>query len=107
MHMVERAAIFAESDEIGPMDFGIAEAEPALGDAKPGGPVEANPSGRVGSAEPMLVSSAVKQVEDQLIRQAMTQFNGNKKRVATELGISRSYLYKKLSRMGLSAGGED
>jgi DNA-binding NtrC family response regulator len=46
------------------------------------------------------VSSAVEQVEEQLIRQAMARFNGNKKRVAAELGISRSYLYKRLAQMG-------
>ena len=107
IHMVERAAIFGESDEIGAMDFGIAEAEPALDEAMPSGPVEASLLAPAGGAEPMRVSSAVEQVEEQLIRQAMSQFNGNKKRAATELGISRSYLYKKLGRMGLSADSEE
>jgi DNA-binding NtrC family response regulator len=49
------------------------------------------------------VSSAVEQVEEQLIRQAMVKFHGNKKRVALELGISRSYLYKRLAQMGFGA----
>jgi transcriptional regulator of acetoin/glycerol metabolism len=31
----------------------------------------------------------------------MSQFKGNKKRVARELGISRSYLYKRLKEVGL------
>jgi DNA-binding NtrC family response regulator len=31
----------------------------------------------------------------------MVRFQGNKKRVAAELGISRSYLYKRLAQMGL------
>ena len=103
MHMVERAAIFSESDEIGPEDFGLGEAaaapvdEPAM--TLPG---ELMNMSAPGTAEPMSVSSAVEQVEEQLIRQAMLRLNGNKKRVAAELGISRSYLYKRLARMGLS-----
>jgi transcriptional regulator with PAS, ATPase and Fis domain len=36
-------------------------------------------------------------VELNLIRDAMKRFNGNKKRVAEELGISRSYLYKRIA----------
>ena len=58
------------------------------------------------ASERMRVSSAVEQVEGQLIRQAMLRFNGNKKRVAAELGISRSYLYKRLAQMGMSAPAE-
>jgi DNA-binding NtrC family response regulator len=40
--------------------------------------------------------SAIEQLEQGLITDAMTRFKGNKKRVAEHLGISRSYLYKKL-----------
>ena len=35
------------------------------------------------------------------VRAALQQFGGNKKRVAQELAISRSHLYKKLASMGL------
>jgi DNA-binding NtrC family response regulator len=60
------------------------------------------PPTMLNAPEPMRVSSAVEQVEGQLIKQAMVRFNGNKKRVAAELGISRSYLYKRLAQIGLA-----
>jgi len=103
MHTVERASIFCESDEIGPADFGIVDMAPAepvqppLSD--PGDGIA--PAGDLTAREPMRVSSAVEQVEEQLIRQAMTTHHGNKKRVAAELGISRSYLYKRLAQIGM------
>jgi len=40
---------------------------------------------------------AVDQLERDLIMSAMARFKGNKKKVAESLGISRSYLYKKLA----------
>ena len=107
MHIVERAAIFAESDEIGPQDFGLADAahEP-VSELLRAVTTETNTSAPAGN-EQMRVSSAVEQVEEQLIRQAMTRFNGNKKRVAAELGISRSYLYKRLARIGLNSDSDE
>jgi len=56
---------------------------------------------QISMPETLRVSSAVEQVEEQMIRKAMVQYDGNKKRVATSLGISRSYLYKRLAQMGL------
>ena len=103
MHSVERAAIFSESDVIEPDDFGFIAPEVADLPAAP--QVEAGDgvgsTQEAGSAD-MRVSSAVEQVEEQLIRQAMVRHHGNKKRVAAELGISRSYLYKRLGQIGLS-----
>ena len=58
------------------------------------------------SRESMRVSNAVEQVEEQLIRQALTTYHSNKKRVAAELGISLSYIYKRLAQMGLSVEAE-
>ena len=110
MHAVERAAIFCEADVIDPLDFGLVDSSlpepeaPQPVDQRAG--VPAVPSSATASSGPMRVSSAVEQVEEQLIRQAMTRFNGNKKRVAQELGISRSYLYKRLAQMGLGVEGE-
>ena len=45
------------------------------------------------------VHAAKEMVEIDMIREALRTFNGNKKRVAQHLGISRSYLYKKLAQL--------
>jgi DNA-binding NtrC family response regulator len=105
MHTVERAAIFSDSDLVEPADFGIVDADPAdtlqppMVDPGDG----AVPAPGAAPQEQMRVSNAVGQVEEQLIRQAMVKYHGNKKRVALELGISRSYLYKRLAQMGFGA----
>jgi DNA-binding NtrC family response regulator len=102
MHTVERATIFSESDLIQPSDFGIIDSEPGelLAPVMPDPTMRGAPPVVAAPGEPMRVSSAVEQVEEQMIRQAMAKCNGNKKRVAAELGISRSYLYKRLAQMG-------
>lgn len=98
MHTVERAAIFAEGDILMPEDFALVDSESTL----PMRIEEANLAlVDAASPEPMSVSNAVGKVEEQMIRQAMKNYHGNKKRVAEELGISRSYLYKRLAQLGL------
>lgn len=102
IHAMERAAIFSDSDEKGPSDFGIFESANLVTaiDSQQGATFPV--TGRSAPPqEPMRVSSADEQVEEQLIRGAMTRFRGNKKRVAEELGISRSYLYKRLAQISI------
>ena len=104
MHTVERAAIFGESEIIGPADFGLTEPELVETWQHPFLAVAGDssvPGLLTRPKESMRVSSAVEQVEETMIRQALTRNYGNKKRVAIELGISRSYLYKRLAQMGL------
>jgi transcriptional regulator with PAS, ATPase and Fis domain len=105
IHTVERAVIFSDSDMIEPSDFGTIDLAPD--ETLPAPSAEPTDSAPIplgsGPQEHTLVSSAVEQVEAQMIRQAMTKFNGNKKRVALELGISRSYLYKRLAQIGFGA----
>ena len=104
MHTVERAAIFSESDIISAADFGLLEsASVGLPTMSAGRSVasEDRTTSQISMPETLRVSSAVEQVEEQMIRKAMAQYDGNKKRVATSLGISRSYLYKRLAQMGL------
>ena len=91
MHAVERAAIFCESDVIEPAD--LEQQEEATAGETPHLVV-------LPVAASTLVGLAVGQVEERLIREAMTRCHGNKKRVAQELGISRSYLYKRLAQIG-------
>ncbi|WP_175796270.1 sigma-54 interaction domain-containing protein [Burkholderia anthina] len=105
MHTVERAAIFCDSDVIDVSDFGVIDSA-QLNTAASAVVREFSDQSPQLASRPqsgsMSVSSAVEQVEEQLIRKAMTQYNGNKKRVASSLGISRSYLYKRLAQIGLS-----
>lgn len=102
MHTIRQAAIFCEGDLIEPSDFDTEHETrrqaPATLTSDPGETF--TPVGDTASpkADPR-ISKAVDQVEEKMITQAMERFNGNKKRVAEELGISRSYLYKKLARI--------
>ena len=101
MHVVESAAIFSDSDAVTVDEFR------AL--TRPGDSVEIStapwdvPLSHEAARSAPSVRNTLSQVEEQLIRNAMKQFEGNKKRVALELGISRSYLYKKLEAMGLKS----
>jgi DNA-binding NtrC family response regulator len=47
------------------------------------------------------VRQAKSRVELDMIRDALQRFEGNKKKTAEYLGISRSHLYKKLAELGL------
>lgn len=95
-HDVERAAIFCEGAEIDIGNF----RRPAEIDAPS---LEAPPDPVPPSAPTMPAASsmhaAVGEIESHLIRQTLAQYGGNKKRTAEVLGISRSYLYKKLAEM--------
>lgn len=85
-HAVERALIFAEGERLTPAAF----ADVAAGPARPAPAAE--PQG-ARLADSMAALEAAK------IREAMQRNRGNKKRVAAELGISRTYLYKRLAEI--------
>lgn len=88
LHEVERAAIFCEGPVITVRDFRRAE---------PAQPVEDAPAFAESAPREGRVRDAVEALELSMIRDAMARHGGNKKKVAEELGISRAYLYKKLS----------
>ena len=89
-HEIERAFVFAENGRI------TAEALAQYDDSRAWSPPSfehPHPGSPSGSAR---LKEAVERVESELVRDAMARHRGNKKRVAKDLGISRSYLYKKL-----------
>ncbi len=88
-HDVRRAMIFADGDELTLANFR------ALDDRRE----EAASPGVPETAGATTIRATVGNLEYALIREALDRHNGNKKKVAAELGISRSYLYKKLGEM--------
>lgn len=98
-HTIERAAIFSEQNEISCEDC---EVPLEVGS---GTDFEVNDmfretvrsAGPITATEPADVRQAKSRVELDMIRDALLRFDGNKKRAAEYLGISRSHLYKKIN----------
>ncbi|MFC0217757.1 sigma-54 interaction domain-containing protein [Pseudochelatococcus lubricantis] len=86
-HEVQRAMIFADGSELTLANFRSLEDEAEHHQAPP--PVNSSAT----------IRETVGNVEHALIREALERHSGNKKRAAEELGISRSYLYKKLAEI--------
>jgi transcriptional regulator with PAS, ATPase and Fis domain len=92
-HEIERAFIFCEKDTISPELFASHTF---------GAPQEALftvSDVAAATASGGTLKKATEQLEHQAILQALDRYAGNKKRVAQELGISRSHLYKKLEEI--------
>lgn len=99
-HEIERAAIFANGERLTADDLrGRPAGRPTpAADARPTPPAAEH--GQTGSRQNGEdLKDALDRMEGELIRTAMGQYQGNKKRVAEELGISRSYLYKRLGEI--------
>ena len=99
-HEVERAFVFSEPGRLTIDDFRHDEGfnpgqRPVFAGPKPGGARAAG-----------TIREAVDQLERDMIADALARFKGNKKRVAESLGVSRSYLYKKLGEDMLDPEGE-
>lgn len=86
-HEVQRAMIFTDGTELTLASFRSLEEMPDHALAS-----------RAASTA-TTIRETVGNVEHALIREALERHKGNKKRVAEELGISRSYLYKKLAEL--------
>ena len=94
-HEMERAVIFCSGNRVRVSDFRRSELTPSATivpteDKSMAVTVETD------SGTTPDLQTALSRIEDNLIREALVRCKGNKKRVAEELGISRSYLYKKL-----------
>jgi DNA-binding NtrC family response regulator len=85
-HEIERAFIFAEDDLV------TVDVLTRHSDQRPAQP--ARSAAPAGLEEPVKLRNAVLRTEARLVRESMKLHRGNKRRVAQELGISRSYLYK-------------
>ena len=57
-------------------------------------------------AAPSFEAMRLREVEGQLVRGAMQRTRGNVSRAARALGLSRSALYRRLERHGLTTSGE-
>jgi DNA-binding NtrC family response regulator len=90
-NVLSRAALLADGDEIGPEDL------PLLGEG------EAAASGAEADGRPLkdIVTDAVRAVERQAIRDALTKSGGSPTRAAKLLGISRASIYNKLKEHGI------
>jgi DNA-binding NtrC family response regulator len=80
-HAVERAVLMAQGETIRAADLGLR-------------------TGREGP--PKLEEMSLEEVEALLIKKALARFNGNVSHAAEALGVSRSALYRRLQRYGLS-----
>jgi transcriptional regulator with PAS, ATPase and Fis domain len=90
-HEIERAFVFCNGKTITAQDL----TEPTTGPQEDKSKVSHAPV--TGSRDEDLPT--LNEVENRGIRDALARFNGNKKRAAESLGISRSYLYKRLFEM--------
>ena len=99
LHEVEKAAIFADGAELCRADFRpdplALHRERSTPPPAPAAPVAAETLIESGAR----IHDSTHQVALAIVRDALGRFGGNKRRVAQELGISRSYLYRLLETM--------
>lgn len=79
-HVVERSVLMANKEIIHPADLGLQ---------------------RSGLSAPRLEDMDLEEVEKFLIQKTLARFQGNAKRAAEALGLSRSAFYRRLQRHGL------
>ncbi|AJE49190.1 sigma-54 interaction domain-containing protein [Celeribacter indicus] len=91
-HVMERAFVFCERGRLSVADF--QSQTPGVKPAAAPAAELAAPQARTGSLKDSLDALEAKLIHDAIIR-----FKGNKKKAAEHLGVSRSYLYKKLETL--------
>ncbi len=92
-HLTERAFVFCEDGRLRLANF---RASAAAGPTDAPASAASVPDAPATPADGVSLREVLDRHEREIIQEAMQRFNGNKKRVAEHLDISRSYLYKKL-----------
>jgi transcriptional regulator with PAS, ATPase and Fis domain len=87
-HVVERAFVFAEGSKLKLEDFESGPGDDTAPDTERATSFSTSGGGSL--------KDALEDLELHLIHDAVIRFKGNKKKAAEHLGVSRSYLYKKL-----------
>jgi DNA-binding NtrC family response regulator len=82
-HVVERAVLMSSGGVVTAFDLGLT----ATREGRAGAPLE---------------EMSLEEVERLLIQKALARFGGNANRAAEALGLSRSALYRRLQKYGLS-----
>lgn len=88
-HEIERAFVFSNGLEVRIEDL---SEMPQRSQGVPKLPQRAS--------QPRELKNVIAEIENEEIREAIAAFGGNKKKAAASLGISRSFLYKKLAEIG-------
>jgi PAS domain S-box-containing protein len=94
-HVVERALVFSEPGRLRVKDFNSDGAPAPVRVSQPQSIQVDQRQFAVGR-----LKDSVDALENQLIHDAIIRFKGNKKKAAEHLGVSRSYLYKKIEANG-------
>lgn len=101
-HVITRAAIFSDADVIEIRDLeSLPDELPVPGESSASLAGLRTVERLVDAGQTGDIRQVKSNVEADMIQQALIQFGGNKKRVAQHLGISRSYLYKRLAQMNI------
>jgi transcriptional regulator with PAS, ATPase and Fis domain len=89
-HEIERAFVFCDGAEVTPED---------LSEMPNRSPAAAKVSVQHPGGQPRELKSVISELQNEQIREAIAACGGNKRKAAASLGISRSFLYKKLAEI--------
>jgi len=96
-HVIERAVLMSNEDELADLAFSLAPHPAPAGPATPG---EAGGS-VAAQASSGFEGLTLDEVEERLVRRALEKHSGNMQRAADALGLSRTALYRRLEKFGI------